>query len=51
MLDGHRAAVRHMAFDAERGELLASLSDDAICIVWAVESQKQIARLCLQSPG
>jgi len=51
ILDGHRGAVRHLAFDAERGELLASLSDDSVCVIWAVETQQQLARLSLQSPG
>ncbi|XP_012279700.1 nucleoporin Nup37 [Orussus abietinus] len=51
VLDGHSDYVNSIAFEPE-GELLASVSDDHTCKIWAVkEDQKSIATFRLTSPG
>ncbi|XP_044594563.1 nucleoporin Nup37 isoform X1 [Cotesia glomerata] len=50
-LEGHKDYINAIAFESE-GELLASVSDDHTCKLWAVkETPKLLATLYLKSPG
>ncbi|XP_015123768.1 nucleoporin Nup37 [Diachasma alloeum] len=51
VLSGHRDYVNEIAYESE-GELVASVSDDHTCKLWAVkEDQKCISSFYLTSPG
>jgi WD40 repeat protein len=50
-LKGQGAAVTHIAFDQEEGQLLAALSDDKTCCVWDVDQRVCIVTFPLRSPG
>ncbi|XP_043471472.1 nucleoporin Nup37 [Leptopilina heterotoma] len=52
ILDGHKDYVNAISYEPE-GDLLASVSDDHTCKLWAVkeDEQKCISTFCLNSPG
>jgi len=51
ILKEQSSAITHMAFDGEKGELLASLAEEPICIVWDVVAKRRSCLLILKSPG
>ena len=50
MLGEHRDYVNDISFHPDKGELIASVSDDHTCCVWSVEGS-QVACFPLGAPG
>ena len=43
--------MNEMCFHPDKGDLLASVSDDHTCCVWSVDSGSQVACFPLGAPG
>ena len=51
VLEGHTDYVNDVTFDPDKGEHIASVSDDHTCRIWAVEDKSQKACFALGGPG